>query len=551
MRLTTLVVTCIALLAATVSWSALGAEAPADPASAVGKAGQAILDATKGQTYIEAFAKTNSPTNPFGIELKAVATAIGATAVSGATTGAVAGEGQLSILPQFNTPRAEFGVSDVTPAIIPYAALVEGKCIGGYVTGYPAPDRVIAVDMSGRECSAAEIDRVLAGRYPLAVAITHSTQSSAAAPGASSTGLSTAEPVDRATLPDTSFAGDTALAKPGSDIDKVGQVILEAVNGRTVKQALDAGASRDNPFELEADPLLLAAGAYFISTSNTEPLAQSEFSIFPDYVTPGGGFEASETTPPIMPFAFNRGGICHGGYVTGYPVPDSIYAVDMHGKVCNAAAVDDMVHAAYNKLAAAGKPDGGTAPNATGSTTAPGKTSGVPGKAEPAAGKPVDNSVFDGRSASDHDLEMLVYAAYTGAYNEALKHDNYFTGNDLSFSDLRDAIRMTLDKAGYGAADVETQPFDNADGAKTCAADGGVHVRVAFNGDGAGISVVAVSGARMAAYEYYPDRSSDLSIVHARRCLGSGGSASIGNSLARDRLIALGLGEPGAFVDGR
>gem|GEM_PF-4325186 len=504
-------------LLATASATATAADSAADPKSPIGRAGQVILDAVHGRTYIEAFAVTNSPTNPFGVDLGAVAGALGANAVAGGTTGAVAGEGQLSILPQFNTPLARFGVSDVTPAIVPFAALVGGKCLGGYVTGYPAPDRVLTADMTGKECSAAAIDAELAGHYPLVAAIAHSSPTTSAEPEGPA-----APKV--AALPDTSFKGDTAVAAPGSDVDKVGQAILLAVNGRSVKEALQSGASRDNPFELEADPLLLAAGVYFLSDNNTEALATSGFSIYPDYVTPGGNFEATDATPPILPFAFNRGGICFGGYVTGYPVPDKVLAVDMHDKVCNAATVDDAVRAAYDKLATAPHPQSGGKTGAT----AEGSKTGAPKAAAPAPGG--DNSVFDGHAASDHDLEMLVYAAYTGAYNQALKHDNFFTRNDLSFAVLRTAILLTLDKAGYGAADVETEPTDSADIAKTCSADGDVHVRVAFNSEGAGISVVAVSGRRMAAYEYFPDKSSDLTIVRARGCMGSGSKASLEGS---------------------
>ena len=511
------IVAAVSVLAGAIAWPALAADVRAGADTPAGKAGQVILDAAKGQTYIEAFARTNSPTNPFGVDLAGVAGAIGAKGVSGGTSGAIAAEGQLSILPQFNTPGARFGVSDVTPAIIPFAAMVAGSCIGGYVTGYPAPDQVLSTDMAGRECSAAAIDRALADQYPLKIAIAHSKSTGSAQPAAMVLGTAAGGSVS----PDISFAGDTAPAAPGSDVDKVGQVILQAVNGRTVKQALEGGASRDNPFELDADPLLLAAGAYFLSNDNTQPLEKSGFSIYPDYVTPGGNFEASEATPPIMPFAFNRGGICQGGYVTGYPVPDKVYAVDMHGKVCNASTVDNEVHAAYDKLAAAAKPAAGskTVPDAAGGAVAPGGDG------------PADNSIFDGHSASDHDLEMLVYAAYTGAYGRALRHDNYFSSQGMSFSDLRDAMRQTLDKAGYGAADIEAEPFDAADVAKACAADGDVHLRVAFNSDGTGISVVAVTGTRMAAYEYFPDKSSDLTIVHAQACLNAGSSAENGDRL--------------------
>ncbi len=58
--------------------------------------------------------------------------------------GGPAAEGQLSILPQYNTPGTRFGDSDVTPAIIPFAFMLGGACEGGYATGFPAADKVVA-----------------------------------------------------------------------------------------------------------------------------------------------------------------------------------------------------------------------------------------------------------------------------------------------------------------------------------------------------------------------------------------------------------------------
>ncbi|MDR3470219.1 MAG: hypothetical protein P4M09_00755 [Devosia sp.] len=531
----------LALLAAVAPLPALAADAPADADSSVGKAGQLILDAAGGRTYIEAFAKTNSPTNPFGLDLAAIAAAIGAGAVTGAALGGVAGEAQLSILPQFNTPQARFGVSDTTPAVVPFAALVGGKCVGGYVTGYPAPDSVFTTDMSGRPCSAAAIEEALASQYPLATALTHSRpvmgDSGAASDQSSGSAavlqsLGAGEPA--VTLPDTSFTGATAPAPKGSDIDKLGQVILAAVDGRSVKQALDGGADQDNPFAIDADQLLLAAGVYFLSDANNAgAIAKSELSIFPDYVTPGDRFEANQKTQPIMPFAFNRGGICQGGYVTGYPVPDTIYAVDMHGKVCNAGTIDDEVRAAYDKFASESTQPGGAA--TPGSDAAAGADTPDGGSiASPADA--IDNSVFDGISATDHDLEMIVYGAYTGAYNQALKHDNYFSSSELNFADLRRAIRDTLEKEGYGATSVDERPSASADVAKACATDGKIALRVAFNEDGVGISVVAVSATRMSAYEYFPQQSSDLKITHTESCVEPGASASLPPGGSGDRL---------------
>jgi hypothetical protein len=296
---------------------------------------------------------------------------------------------------------------------------------------------------------------------------------------------------------DAAFTGPPAVALAGSDVDKVGQVILASVAGRTLEQALASGAPRDNPFGLDANPLLFAAGVYFINGNDpSSPLGPSEFAINPDYVTPGARFAPSEKTPPIMPFAFNRGGTCHGGYVTGYPVPDKVYAVDMHGKTCSAKAVDDAVRALYDQFAEE-----------------------LPADNDAALAGGAGQTIFDGTSASDHDLEMIAYGAYAGAYGQAVKHGNFFTSDDLSYADLREAIRDALEKEGYGAALVLSAPVADARAAKSCAAKGAIELRVAFNSGGQGVSLVAVSDKRMAAYEYAPGDAAGLAILRPTDCL--------------------------------
>ncbi|MGN6102985.1 MAG: hypothetical protein ACTHOR_17740, partial [Devosia sp.] len=443
------------------------AAGPAAPGTPVDKAGQVILEAVAGRSYAEAFAKSQSPTNPFGIDLDRVAAAAGAEKANGDLAGGAAKPGQLSILPQFNTPDPRFGMSDISPAIIPFAANIGGTCLGGYATGYPTPDRVIALDMADLECSAAAIARQLAATYPLKEAMQ-------AKPSPKS---ATGKPVlgePKSAAPDTSFRGPTAVAAPGSDVDRVGQQILSAVAGRTAQQALDGGAPKDNPFELDADPLLLAAGVYFIADAGDgHPLEPSELSIFPDYVTPGAKFTPSDKTPPIMPFAFNRGGICFGGYVTGYPVPDKVFALDMHGRTCSARTVDEVMAVEY--ASRAGRDAGSSVPSG-------GPAAGQPAGASAAGG--TDETVFDGVTATDHDLERIAYGAYAGAYNQALKHGNFFSSGDLNYAALRSAMRNALEKEGYGAANVETSPAASIAAAKACATDGRIGVRVAFNSNG-------------------------------------------------------------------
>ena len=66
-----------------------------------------------------------------------------------------------------------------------------------------------------------------------------------------------------------------------------------------------------------------------------------------------------------------------------------------------------------------------------------------------------DQTVFDGTSASDHDLEMIAYGAYSGAYGQAVRHHNVFSSADMTFGALRSAYvressRALADKSPRG-----------------------------------------------------------------------------------------------------
>ncbi len=217
----------------------------------------------------------------------------------------------------------------------------------------------------------------------------------------------------------------------------------------------------------------------------------------------------------------------------------------MSGRVCNAKTIDDLVGVQYHLISAE------TATPADDQT--PGKDSqAVAGPADSSADTTVadssgtapapstDDTVFDDVTATDHDLEMIVYGAYTGAYNQALKHNNYFESDDLPFADLRTAVRDALEKEGYGATTVPTAPVASAADAKACATDGHIDLRFAFNNSGVGVVIAAVSDKRMSAYEYDPSTGSDLVITHADDCLAAApagdSGASSSHSTKPDRL---------------
>ena len=334
----------------------------------------------------------------------------------------------------------------------------------------------------------------------------------------------------------SSVPDGAAIAVPGSDVDKVGQIILKAIGGHTVQQAIDGGGDNLNPFGLDADPLLTAAGVYFVSNDDSgAAIEQSEFSIYADYVTPGGLFLPSALTPALLPFAFNRGGKCFAGYITGDPVGDKIYALDMTGRVCNAKTVEDAVNAQYHKISAetakpadSGSPgdnasgaDGGS-PSASGPAGDDGGTGEEGAAASSDAGATAsptaDDKPFDGTTATDNDLQTMVYDAYVGAYRQALKHDNRFISDAFKYADIRAAVRDALEKSGYGAAVVPSAPSASSDIARACATGGKIELRLAFKNDGVGISLAAVSDKRLAAYDYDPDKSSELVITKPQDC---------------------------------
>jgi hypothetical protein len=379
------------------------------------------------------------------------------------------------------------------------------------------------------------------------------TMASAAGPGTPALELvadSAAKP--SAAASQTSVPDGAAIAMPGSDVDKVGQIILKAIGGRTMQQAIDAGGDNFNPFGLDADPLLTAAGVYFVSNDNSgAAIEQSEFSIYADYGTPGGLFLASALTPGVLPFAFNRGGKCFAGYVTGYPVGDKIYALDMNGRVCNAKTVEDAVNAQYHKISAeTAKPaDGGSSGDNSGGTNATtsspstngptGDDGGTGEEGAPASGDAgatanatADDKPFDGTTATDSDLQTNVYDAYVGAYRQALKHDNQFISDAFKYADLRAAVRDALEKSGYGATVVPSAPSASPDIARACATGGKIELRLAFKNDGVGISLAVVSDKRLAAYDYDPDKSSDLVITKPQDCGASAGQTPVPDKLS-------------------
>lgn len=282
-------------------------------------------------------------------------------------------------------------------------------------------------------------------------------------------------------------------------VDRLGQEILAFVAGRTYEEALGVTQNPYNPFNLDGESLLRAAGLYFIEPDTTRQVFEGTLSISPEFETPDRAFSAAEATPAIVPFAFVTEGSCHGGYVSGFPVADQVATVDMSSRVCSAQTVKDIVAAEYHAAAV---------------------TVEQPGAIPPIEEVPVK---FDPANPTDYDLEMIVYIAYGAARDFALANDNYFVAPGGTFEPLRAAIVGRLEKEGYGAVELPTEPASSPEDARECAAPGRkTQLHVASPAGGAGLTLAAVTDTRMSAYDYDPDKGPDITVTTAQPCSGSG-----------------------------
>lgn len=307
------------------------------------------------------------------------------------------------------------------------------------------------------------------------------------------------------------------LAAPESPEGLVGEAVLYFVGGRTREEA---GDDAFNPFGMDADSVLFHVGAFFIVSSfEGEALKAGELALYPQYVMPRGEGTPGVDTPPIIPFALNRNGACYAGYVTGYPVPDATFALDLAGALCHADSVEQIVADAYR---AAGP--------VTGDDTAPADDAEPdeqlipddPAITEDAAPFGAPPPLFDPAAPSDRQLQDIVYAAYNAAYERAVADPDYRFWDGSDFTPVRDAVIAALAGQGLSQVTVGLQPVGSPAEARACATGGRTELRIAFTPDGFGIAVAAASPGRVYAYEYDYAVSPDLQIVEPRDCATSG-----------------------------
>ncbi len=270
-------------------------------------------------------------------------------------------------------------------------------------------------------------------------------------------------------------AADT-LADPASPVGKVGAMIVETAAGVPYEEAFAVSGSAYNPYGLDIEALAAASGATTISKDMTgAAVGAGEFSILPQFNTPGGKFTASAQTPPTIPFAFMLGATCHAGYASGFPAPASTYVVDLADKPCSAYSVDDLNRAAY-ALIMAGP-----------------------------------------RALSDAELEQAVRAAYTAAAAFAAANGNYFA-RDGESAPLIAAVAAALAERGFDKVVVPAEPAADYDAARVCLPAEGTELRVAPNIFGDGVDLVAVTDERAFAYQYDPRENAAVVVVPAAAC---------------------------------
>lgn len=289
-----------------------------------------------------------------------------------------------------------------------------------------------------------------------------------------------------------------APATTGTPEWLVGDAVLYFVNGRTREEA---GGDAFNPFGMDADSLLFHVGSFFIVSEFTgEPVKEGDLSLYPQFLMPRGEGTPSAETPAIIPFALVQKGTCYGGYVAGFPVPDTVYAVDMTDALCHADTVEQMVYDAYQTAQAPAEEP----------------------QPDPQPTSPAEEIGFDPAFPLDSELQNAVYAAYNAAYGIAVGNADYYFWDGADFGPTRDAISAALADQGLSRVTLGDAPVADAAAAKACAAPGTTELRIAFTEDRLGITVAAVSSDRVYAYEYDYAISPDLRVTEVRDCATSG-----------------------------
>lgn len=299
------------------------------------------------------------------------------------------------------------------------------------------------------------------------------------------------------------WAGAPKAQEPApadSLVGKAGAFILAVVAGREAKVASAQSRSMDNPFGVDILALARELSLSLVAADPAMPLAEGQLSLLLKFDTPDGRFLDSTDTPAIMAFAFVKDGACHGGYVTGHPVPDKVLGLDMAGKPCSASAVETEVGTFYAAFAREWHDPIDTQAAVAAET----------------------RSDFDPANVNDFQLEMILYAAYGGARAHAIENANYFLATPGNFADLRGFVTRGLHEHGYQAVTIAEAEAADFDAMLSCAPEGQVVVRLRGQASGAGLTLSVASHKRMTLYDYNPQIQADVIITAPRTCTPEG-----------------------------
>lgn len=118
---------------------------------------------------------------------------------------------------------------------------------------------------------------------------------------------------------------------------------------------------------------------------------------------------------------------------------------------------------------------------------------------------------------SDTDLEQAVRAAYVAATRFAAAHGRYFARDGI-LPPLRDAVSTALSAAGFASVTVPEATVGDLPTLNTCLVVPGTELRIASNSQGDGVTLAAVTEARLFAYAYDPHKAAGVVVTPAENC---------------------------------
>ena len=118
---------------------------------------------------------------------------------------------------------------------------------------------------------------------------------------------------------------------------------------------------------------------------------------------------------------------------------------------------------------------------------------------------------------SDADLEQAVRVAYVGATGFAAAHGRYFARDGI-LPPLRDAVSTALSVAGFASVTVPEATIGDLSILTACLAAPGTELRIASNAQGDGLTLAAVTQARLFAYAYDPHKAAGVVVTPAEAC---------------------------------